>query len=282
MKQAFGIGLRKEHFPDFFPSPIEVKKYPAINFLEIITENYFRSKGSPLEKLLKLREHYPISCHGVSLSVATLDELDFAYIADLKQFYEMIDPILVSDHLCFTGLGHSNTHNLLPFIYNKENLQLISNRIEKIQNFLKREMIFENLSMYLNFNESTFSEAQFMAELHKHTGVKFLLDINNIVVNKKNFHLDPLSYISELPSNAVSELHLAGHSIIKTDQGSFAFDTHSTAIEKETWDLYRLAKNKYPKAFTLIERDENIPPLNELIDELLIAQSICQNSSEQN
>lgn len=278
MSQAFGIGLRKEHFQDFLPLSGEVIKFSEIDCLEIITENYFRTAGPPLEKLLKLRNDYNISSHGVSLSLASLNEIDLSYLADIKKFYHIIDPLQVSDHLCFTGLGHSNTHNLLPFVYNNENLQLIANRIDQIQHYLQREMVFENLSMYLNFKESTFSEAEFMGELHRKTGVKFLLDVNNIIVNKKNFHIDPNEYLNNLPKIAVKEIHLAGHSMFQTPSGSFAFDTHSTAIESATWSLYKKATALFPEALTIIERDENIPPLAELLNELQTAKMLTRPS----
>jgi uncharacterized protein (UPF0276 family) len=277
MRQAIGIGLRKEHYQDFFTSEGKSIKYPSIDCLEIITENYFRTDGLPFQKVLKLREDYSLSSHGVSLSLASLGDLDYTYLNDLKKFYDVLEPMQVSDHLCFTGLGHSNTHNLLPFLYNKENLELLANRIDEIQTFLQRPMIFENLSMYLNFKDSTYSESEFMAELHQKTGVKFLLDINNIIVNKKNFQLNPLDYIQQLPAVAVAELHLAGHSNLKTTQGEFAFDTHSTLVDDETWDLYKIATVKFSSAFTILERDENIPSLQELIDEVTIARQVTEN-----
>lgn len=257
-----GLGLRKEHYADFLaPQSVLLN---LIDTLEVISENYFRSRGKGFQHLLTLRKDFEISCHGVSLSLARLDEIDWQYLEDLKTFHQIIEPKIISDHLCFTGLGHSNTHNLLPFVYNEENLQLLGERILRIQDFLKRELIIENLSMYLKYKTSTMEEFEFMQRLHEKFGVRFLLDLNNVIVNQINFNLNPLDYLNALPQNAVVELHLAGHSL----QESYAFDTHAENIGQATLDFFSHAIKKYPEALVILERDDNIPPLSSLLEEI--------------
>lgn len=268
--QNIGLGLRKEHYSAFLS---ENPQSMPIDTLEIISENYFRSRGKGFHHLLKLRQDYQMSCHGVSLSLARLDEIDWQYLEDLKSFYRIIDPKITSDHLCFTGLGHSNTHNLLPFVYDQKNLQLIGERIIKIQDFLKRELVVENLSMYLKYRTSTMEEFEFMQLLHQKYGVCFLLDLNNIIVNQKNFNCNPLDYLDHLPHSAVKELHLAGHRLMD----GYAFDTHGESIGADTLNLFIHAIKKYPNALIILERDENIPPLPELMDEIKLLQNTREN-----
>lgn len=261
-RKNIGLGLRKEHYSDFLNPTTHTKS--CIDTLEVISENYFRSEGKGFQNLIKIREDFEISCHGVSLSIARLDEIDWQYLEDLKKFHNIISPKIISDHLCFTGLGHSNTHNLLPFVYNEENLKLIGERILKVQDFLKRELVIENLSMYLKYKHSTMEEFEFMQALHNQFGVRFLLDLNNIVVNQINFGIEPLSYIEALPEKSVVELHLAGH----THLGKFAFDTHSENVSLPTLELFGHAIAKFPNALVMLERDDNIPELSSLLEEI--------------
>lgn len=272
-RKNIGLGLRKEHYSDFLnPNPFTKA---SIDTLEVISENYFRSEGKGFQNLIKIRENFEVSCHGVSLSIARLDEIDWQYLEDLKKFHHIIAPKIVSDHLCFTGLGHSNTHNLLPFVYDEENLKLIGERILKVQDFLKRELVIENLSMYLKYKASSMEEFEFMQSLHKQFGVRFLLDLNNIIVNQINFGIDPLKYIDALPENSVVELHLAGH----THMGNFAFDTHSEKISLPTLELFKHAIKKFPNALVMLERDDNIPKLPSLLEEIETLQLIREQKN---
>jgi len=260
----FGLGLRHTHFNDIINRLEEDPSSLQVDFYEVITENFFETNGRPLKVLEKIREHFPISFHGVSMSIASKDEIDFNYLEKLKRLEDRIDPFLVSDHLCWTGLKGKNLHNLLPFPYTKENLKFIASKIQTIQEFLKRPLMLENLSAYIAFKDSIMSESQFLQELHKETGCKLVLDLNNLYVNSQNQNFNPEKWLQEIPSAAVHEIHLAGFS----DMGSFLFDTHSCPVWDPVWELYKNNKAKFPEAVTLIEWDENIPTYEELILEV--------------
>ena len=179
----FGLGLRSPHY-----SYLETRPSTAAGWFEVISENYFRTQGRPRKILESLRADYPISCHGVSLSIASFEDLDWTYLEDLKKFYNEIEPFQISDHLCYTGLKNNNLHNLLPVAFTQENLINISNRIDKIQNFFGRKIALENLSAYFEYKNSTMSEWEFINELTKMTDCDLLLDLNNIFVNCINLN----------------------------------------------------------------------------------------------
>lgn len=194
--------LRSPHYPY-----LEKKPVTKVGWFEIISENYFRTRGRPRTILEGIRSDYPIACHGVSLSIGSYEEFDWKYLEDLKQFFSEVDPFLVSDHLCFTGTPSSNLHNLLPFAYTTSNLNHIADRVDRVQSFLGRRIAFENLSAYFNYRESTMSEAEFISELAKKTDCHFLLDLNNILVNSHNSQTDPMEFIKKINLNRVKEIH---------------------------------------------------------------------------
>jgi uncharacterized protein (UPF0276 family) len=260
----FGMGLRHNHFPEILsrlegnPSSLD------LDYFEIITENFFQTSGRPLKVLEKIREHKPISFHGVSLSIASYDDLDLEYLKKVKDLALKIDPILISDHLCWTGLNKNKLHNLLPFPYTEETLKFLVPRIQRVQDFLGRPLMLENLSAYLNFKESDLSEAQFLRELHLRSGCQILLDLNNVYVNAHNQKFDAEKWIQEIPRQAVKEIHLAGFS----DMGTHYFDTHSCPVWQPVWDLYQKFKKDFPQAVTLIEWDEEIPAFDVVLSEV--------------
>jgi uncharacterized protein (UPF0276 family) len=261
-KELFiGVGLRSEHYP-FFEKPIEENQH-CLKWFEIISENYIDSYGRPRDILNLVRENNPISMHGVSLSIASHEGLNFDYLEKLKQLIKEVDPFLVSDHLCWTGSAHANLHNLLPFAYNEANLSMVSERIDQVQNSLGREMAIENLSAYFDYKESTFTEWDFIKELAKKSGCKLLLDINNIYVNSQNHDFDAKTYLDTIPLDQVAEIHLAGFS----DMGDFLFDTHSKPVYPAVWDLFEHVIEKKSDIPVLIEWDEDIPDFRVLEDE---------------
>lgn len=260
----FGMGLRHSHFPEILSRLEEKSSSLDVDFFEIITENFFATEGYPLKVLEKIREYYPISFHGVSLSIAGAEDLNFDYLYKIKKLADRIDPFQVSDHLCWTGLAHSNTHNLLPIPYNKELLVMIANKVNKVQDFLGRPLLLENLSAYFSVTNSEYSESQFLVELHKKTGCLLLLDLNNLYVNSRNHHLNIEDWLEGIPPHIVKEIHLAGF----TDMGSYYFDTHSCPVREEVWQLYKKQKNKFHNAVTLIEWDEEIPSYSIVLNEV--------------
>jgi uncharacterized protein (UPF0276 family) len=266
----FGVGLRSPHYPH-----LEKKPQTKVGWFEIITENYFRTHGRPRAILDKIRSDYPIACHGVSLSIASYEDFDWKYLEEVKLFFNEVKPFLVSDHLCFTGLASSNLHNLLPFAYTKANLDHLADRIDQVQNFLGRQMAFENLSAYFNYRESTMSEAEFIGELSKKTDCHFLLDLNNIIVNSHNNQTDPKDFIKEINLNRVKEIHMAGFS----EREGFYFDTHSNPLYPELVKLYEYVLESRKDIPVLFEWDEDIPEFQILEDQINELRKIHESKS---
>ena len=264
----FGVGLRSPHY-----SFLENTPKTKVGWFEVISENYMRTRGRPRQVLDKIRSDYPIACHGVSLSIASFEEFDWKYLEDLKNFFEEIEPFLVSDHLCFTGLASSNLHNLLPFAYTSENLKHVADRIDRVQNVLGRQMAFENLSAYFNYKESTMTEAEFIKELGKKTDCHFLLDLNNIIVNSHNNQFDPLIFLESIDLERVKEIHMAGFSV----REGFYFDTHSNPIYPELIYLYENVLKIKRDIPVLYEWDEDIPEFEILEDQIIQLKKIHES-----
>lgn len=260
----FGMGLRHTHFSEILRR-LEVNPSSlGVDYFEIITENFFQTKGRPLKVLEKVRAVMPVNFHGVSLSIASADDLNMDYLKKVKELAFKIEPMHISDHLCWTGLEKNNLHNLLPFPYTEETLNYLVPRIQKVQDYLKRPLVLENLSAYISFQDSTLSEAQFLRQLHQRSGCQILLDLNNIYVNAFNQNIDLEKWINEIPPLAVVEIHLAGFS----DMGEYYFDTHSCPVWDPVWDVYKKHKKNFPNAMTLIEWDEEIPEYDVVLNEV--------------
>lgn len=265
LTNIYGVGLRNVHF-----SYLEESPELFTGWFEIISENFFRTKGRPRELLEKLRRDFPISCHGVSLSIASYEDFDWNYLRDLKTFFHEVEPFLISDHLCFTGLRSSNLHNLLPFAYNQENLNHLSNRIHQVQEFFGRKMGFENLSAYFDYQNSTMTEWEFIAELLKKTDCNLLLDLNNVFVNSHNHGFDPRLFLESIPLDRVQQLHMAGFS----ERENFYFDTHSRPLYPELIELYRAVLEKRNDIPVLYEWDEDIPEFPLLEEQIKVLASV--------
>lgn len=266
-----GVGLRSPHYNFLLTKP-----RTTVGWFEIISENFFRTRGRPFKILETIREDYPISCHGVSLSIGSYEEIDWRYLLDLKDFYQKIDPFLVSDHLCFTGLNNNHLHNLLPFAYNQENLEHIKDRIDSVQNFLGRTLAFENLSAYFDYKNSTMSEWDFISELIKTTQCDLLLDLNNIYVNSYNHQFDPQDFIKAINLDRVKEIHLAGFSNLD----GFYFDTHSRPLYPELIELYKLVLERKKDIPVLFEWDECIPDFSVLEQQIIEIRSVWKNFNQ--
>lgn len=267
---GFGLGLRKEHFHDI------IETRPKVDWFEILTENYLVPGGKPLYYLDQIHQDYPMVMHGVSLSIGNSDELDFNYLKQVKQLASRIDAQWISDHLCWTGMGGSNAHDLLPLPYTQESVKHVVNRIKQVQDYLQQPILMENVSSYISYQQSEMTEWEFLSNVAEQADCLILLDINNIFVTAVNHKLDARTYIDAIPKNRVQQFHLAGH----TDFGDYIIDTHDHDIRTEVWDLYQYAVNRFGSVTTMIERDDHIPPLSELVAELDTARTIAAKQLE--
>ena len=259
---GFGLGLRTEHFAEIVANP------PNVDWFEITSENFMVAGGKPRQYLDFVRERYPIAMHGVSLSIGSTDALDLDYLRGLKQLMREIEPAWVSDHLCWTGVDGINSHDLLPLPYTENAAVHVANRVNQVQDFLGREILLENLSSYVQFSDSQMPEWEFIAEITRRSGCRLLLDVNNIQVSARNHGFNPLDYLAGIPGDRVWQIHLAGHS----DYGQYVIDTHDHDVPIEVWQLYEAAIRRFGPVSTMIERDDDIPPLVELMKELDLAR----------
>ena len=252
-----GIGLRPPHYQAILATA------PAVSFLEVHSENFFGDGGQPLKYLARFREDYPISTHGVGLSLGSTDPLDPDHLRKLKRLVDAIDPVMVSEHLCWVGVNGRFLNDLLPLPYTAESLEHVVRRVGELQDFLKRPILVENVSSYLEFVDSTIPEWEFVREVARRSGCRILLDVNNIHVNAVNHDFDALTYLDAIPPGCVGEIHLAGFQ----DTGELLIDTHGTRVCDEVWALYRYAIARFGQVPTLIEWDTDIPALDVLVAE---------------
>lgn len=255
---GFGLGLRTEHYADF------LRERPAVDWLEVISENYLVPGGKPLHHLDRIRADYPMVMHGVSLSIGSTDPLNTAYLRELKALTRRIEPAWVSDHLCWTGVDHHNLHDLLPLPYTEAALQHVAERVLQVQEVLGRRLLLENVSSYVSFAGDEMSEWQFIAELAQRADCELLLDVNNVYVSSVNHGFDAQAFIDAMPRERVRQIHLAGHE----DHGDHLIDTHDHPVCDAVWRLYAHAVRRLGPVPTMIERDDHIPPLAELLAEL--------------
>lgn len=260
---GFGIGLRTVHFPHI------LSRKPAIDWFEVLSENYMDTGGRPAYVLDFVAERYPVAMHGVSLSLGSTDPMDFDYLRKLKRLAERIDARWISDHLCWTGVMGLNTHELLPMPYTDEALAHVVKRIRTVQEFLERPLVLENPSTYIEFAASTWTEWDFIRTMAEEADCGLLLDVNNVYVSAYNHGFDPFKYIDGIPAERVVQIHLAGH----TNKGTHILDTHSDHVIDEVWELYRYATNRaHGAAATLLEWDDAIPDFDTVHAEVLQAR----------
>jgi len=255
---GFGLGLRPVHYGALLQAP------RAIDWLEVLTENYLVPGGQPLAMLDRIAARYPLVMHGVSLSIGSTEPLDLDYLAGVKALAARIDPAWISDHLCWTGTAGHNVHDLLPLPYTEEALALVVARVDEVQERLGRQLVLENVSSYLAYRDSELTEWEFLSEVARRADCAILLDVNNVYVSSINHGFDPLTYLHALPRERVRQFHLAGH----RDCGGHLIDTHDHPIAEPVWALYGAAVAHYGPVPAMIERDANIPPLEELLLEL--------------
>jgi uncharacterized protein len=263
--QGFGLGLRPVYYPDILAAP------QPVDWFEIISENYMVPGGRPLATLDRIRADYPMRMHGVSLSIASTDPLDYDYLRELKKLIARVEPELVSDHLAWTGVQGLNLHDLLPVPYTHEALDHCVARVGRVQDFLGRRLALENPSTYVSFAGSDMSEPEFLAELAARADCLLLLDVNNVFVSGFNHGFDAKAYLEHLPKHRVAQIHVAGH----TDLPTHKIDSHDHPVCDEVWALFAHMRESFGPIPAMIERDDLFPPFEDLLAELAYMREIC-------
>ena len=265
---GLGLGLRSQHFNHI------IDNSPNVDWFEVISENFMDSYGRPRHILKQVAEKYPVVMHGVSLSIGSSDDLDFDYLKNLKSLAKEINPVWISDHLCWTGVLTVNSHDLLPVPLNEESLKHVCQRIDVVQDYLERPLILENPSTYLSFEQSTMPEWEFLKHMADETNCGLLLDVNNVYVSAFNNDFDAKEYIENIPHDRIVQMHLAGHEHC----GDYIVDTHDRPVTNPVWELFRLAWQKTNGVSTLLEWDGNIPPFEVYHAEMLKAKNFMSDS----
>jgi uncharacterized protein (UPF0276 family) len=262
---GFGLGLRVEHYESILADR------PPVDWFEVLTENYLVPGGKPLHNLMRVRERYPLVMHGVSMSIGSTAPLDREYLAQVKALAARIEPKWISDHLCWTGVAGKNLHDLMPLPYTDEALANVVERVRTVQDILGCRILLENVSSYVTFRDSQLTEWEFLREVAVQADCLILLDVNNIYVSSVNHEFAPLDYLNAIPVDRVQQFHLAGHE----NHGDYLIDTHDHPVPDPVWELYAAAVRRFGNVSTMIERDANIPPLEELCEELAAARAVA-------
>jgi uncharacterized protein (UPF0276 family) len=261
MPARAGLGVRAQHHDDL------VREQPDVGWLEAHSENYFADGGAQIDYLLALRERYPLSLHGVGLSLGSVDPLDRDHLRHLERLVHLAEPSLVSEHLSWGAIDGTHLNDLLPLPYTQEALRHMIERVTELQEYLGRQVLIENVSSYLQFAQADMSEWEFLQTLAERSGCGLLLDVNNVYVSSRNHGFDAREYLAHLDPRHVGEIHLAGHSVNAHGDFSILIDTHSRPVSAEVWDLYAFAIGRLGRIPTLIEWDTDIPALPVLVAE---------------
>ena len=260
---GFGLGLRVEYYDELLAAD------HGVDWLEVLSENFMVEGGRPLQYLERFRARYPLVMHGVSLSIGSSDALDMRYLNALKKLADRIEPAWISDHLCWTGVDGTNLHDLMPLPYTAEALRHVVERVRKVQDFLGRRILLENVSSYITYAASALSEWEFLSEVARQADCLILLDINNVYVSAHNHGFDARDYLAGIPAERVQQFHLAGHE----PGDALIIDTHDARIVDPVWDLYAEAVSMFGPVSAMIERDDRMPPLADLLAELDYART---------
>lgn len=266
---GYGLGLRPPHYQD------AIDGSPHVDWWEVISENFMVAGGKPRRVLRAVRERWPIALHGVSLSIGSVDPLDESYLARLAALIEEIQPATVSDHLCWSQFDGHSSHDLWPLPYTEETLRHVVARVAHVQERLGRRILLENPSSYVTFAASDLGEAEFLAEVAERADCGILLDVNNVYVSCTNHGWDADRYLAAVPRERVGQIHIAGHS----DRGTHLLDTHDHPVCDAVWELYCRAVARFGGVTTMIERDDRIPALAELVDELARGRAIGESAA---
>ena len=260
-----GIGLRSKHFGDWLAGAPR-----GVDFVEAISENFLAPGGRPRAVLEKVRRDVPVALHGVSLAIGSIDPLDPRLLEGLRELIQRVEPVYVSDHLCWGRHAGRYAHDLLPLPYTEEALAHVVRRVGEVQDALGTQILVENVSSYLGWRDSTMPEWEFIARLAEEADCGILLDVNNVYVNARNHGFDPLAFLNAIPPARVGQFHLAGH----TDRGTHLLDTHDADVPSAVWSLYAACVKRFGRVPTLIERDDHIPPLAEVVRESKKARAV--------
>lgn len=265
-----GIGLRGQHVPEV------IQHLPDIPWFEILADNHLAEGGLIPHQLTAVRSSYPVTFHCVGMSIAGIDPLDMKYLQRIKDLAERFEPAWISDHLCFTQFAKHQYHDLLPFPYSEKSLIHVGERVRRIQDYLGRVLVVENVSTYLQYRASTMSEGEFLKALCQLTGCEILLDVNNAYVNQVNHGIDAREFIRSLPTEHIREIHLAGFE----DKGEYLIDAHNNRVADTVWALYEYLLRTHGETATLIEWDNDIPSFDVLKEEARHAQHILDVSEK--
>lgn len=263
---GFGLGLRTEHYNAILASK------PDVDWFEALSENYMIPGGKPLDFLTKIRENYPVVMHGVSLSIGSTAPIDKNYLRELRKLADRVKPAWISDHLCWTGVHGQNMHDLLPLPYTEEAAKHVAERVKIVQDFLGRQILLENVSSYASYIDSSMTEWEFISQISNDADCLLLLDVNNIYVSSYNHHFDAKAFIDGVPAQRVQQIHLAGHQ----NNGDYIIDTHDAPVIDPVWELFAHAISRFGPVSTMIERDDQMPELEILVQELQIARDIAK------
>ena len=263
-----GIGLRAQHHAEILSSR------PALGWFEAHSENYFGPGGAHRECLLSIRAHYPVSLHGVGLSMGSIDPLDTQHLRQLQRLVDDVEPLFVSEHLSWGSAGGRHLNDLLPLPHTEEALRHMAARVREVQDLLGRQLLMENISSYLRFSCAEVPEWEFLTALAHESGCAILLDVNNVYVNAMNHGFDSRDYLDGISRSVVREIHLAGHTVARMQERDVWIDTHSTPVCDAVWSLYAAAVQRFGPLPTLIEWDADIPALATLQAEAARADSI--------
>lgn len=262
---GFGLGLRTPHYSDFLASQ------QPLDWLEIITDNFLVEGGKPMVMLERIRRDYPMAMHGVAMSIGAAGGIDEGYVRKVKALADRIEPAVVSDHLCWTGYAGLNMHDLLPVPHTEEAIAHIAERVQRVQDKLGRRIALENVSSYVDYSFSAVPEWEFLAAVAERADCDILLDVNNIYVSSYNHEFDPLAYLAAVPPARVRQFHLAGHE----NNGTHIVDTHNAPVIDPVWSLFAEAVRLFGPVPAMIERDANIPPLAELLEEVEAMRAVA-------
>jgi uncharacterized protein len=264
--RSAGIGLRLPHLAEIAATG------PQLGFLEVHAENYM-AETAALDRLVELRRDYPVSVHGVALSLGSAEQLDRVHLGRLMALIQRVEPVLVSEHLAWSAIGGNYLNDLLPLPYTEEGLDVFCQHVGEAQETLGRRLLIENPSSYLRFRHSTIPETEFLTETARRTGCGILCDVNNIYVSANNFRFDPVAYLDSLPADVIGEIHLAGHHA--AEDAYILIDDHGCRVAPPVWELYAAALKRFGPVPTLIEWDTNLPALDVLLDEARHAQELA-------
>ena len=261
---GYGLGLRNEYYEQI------LEQSPAVDWFEVVSENYLVQGGKALYYLDAIAERYPLVMHGVSLSIGGPHALDTDYLKQIKQLAERIQPAWISDHLCWSRGSAHQLHDLLPLPYTEESLYHVAGRVRQVQDVLQRPLVLENVSSYVRSKVDEFTEWEFLNALAHLSGCQLLLDVNNVYVSSRNHGFDAWTFIRNLPPESIRQLHLAGH----MDYGDYVVDTHDHPVCDPVWALYQQTLEHLGPVSTLLERDDHFPPFEELLTELNKAREL--------